>query len=421
MRRAGLAVAFLTVALAERAEGHEPPVVTGMVAGPSREVVLRTTRGLVVGDLDGGPFSLQCLELSEFLPAETPSLTFFGSRLFVSGVGGLVTMTAKGCGLERPAAFAGVPMTDVHLRPDGSLVLLTTGAGMVNDGWTSRDGVTWEQRGLALEQALYSSLRPFGAGEVATGVRIDVAAVRPVHFVREIAGREVVQELPIELGPEGYRVHLLDVRDGADPEALVLVDQYRESASPDRVLRYREGAVEELFAAPEIVDARYAPDGSIYAASASGLLRWHLDGTISQVGDGRRATMVAVAAGSVFTATEYYIDGCALCRVEDDALEPVLRFGEIGGPTVCSEAPGVCDGDWADWRVEIAPVDAEAGSDSGSGAEQEGSAEPNDTSLSSKGRTGCSVSSGSGLFEVALLAGVWGFVTTARRRRWLGR
>ena len=168
-RTASWSLGLLAFAALQGAEAHEPPVVTGMVAGPDDAVVLRTTRGLVVGDLRGGPFSLQCLELSEFLPAETPSLTFFGSTLFVSGVEGLVSMTAKGCGLERPAQFTGVPMTDVHQRPDGSLVLLTTGAGMVNDGWTSRDGVTWEQRGLALEQALYSSLRPFGAREVATG------------------------------------------------------------------------------------------------------------------------------------------------------------------------------------------------------------------------------------------------------------
>jgi hypothetical protein len=235
--------------------------------------------------------------------------------------------------------------------------------------------------------------------------------------VREVTGVAVAAELAIALGAEGYRVHLLDVRDGLVPEALVLVDQYRESATPDQVLRYRDGAVEELFAAPEIVDARYGPDGAVYAAAASGLLRWREGGSAEVVGDGRRATMVSVAAGSVFTATEYYIDGCALCRVEGDALVPLLRFGDIAGPTVCGEAPGVCDADWSDWRLEVEP--AEAGS--GSGAEQDGSAEPDDTSLSSKGRTGCSVSSGSGLFEVALLAGVLGFVTTARRRRWLGR
>jgi len=416
-RTASWSLGLLAFGVLQAAEAHEPPVVTGMVAGPQDAVVLRTTRGLVVGDLRGGPFSLQCLEFSEFLPAETPSLTYFGSRLFVSGVGGLVTMTAKGCGLERPAAFAGVPMTDVHRRADGSLVLLTTGAGMLNDAWTSRDGVAWEQRGLALDQTLYSSLRPFGAGEIAIGVRIDVALRRPVHFVREVAGVAVAAELAIALGAEGYRVHLLDVRDGLVPEALVLVDQYRESATPDQVLRYRDGAVEELFAALEIVDARYGPDGAVYAAAASGLLRWREGGSAEVVGDGRRATMVSGAAGSVFTATEYYIDGCALCRVEGDALVPLLRFGDIAGPTVCGEAPGVCDADWSDWRLEVEP--AEAGS--GSGAEQEGSAEPNDTSLSSKGRTGCSVSNGSGLFEVALLAGVLGFVTIARRRRWLGR
>ena len=410
VRRAGLAFCLLVTAVAGRAEAHEPPVVTGMVAGPEDAVVLRSTRGLVVGDLRGGPFSLQCLEFSEFLPAETPSLTFFGSRLFVSGVGGLVTMTAKGCGLERPAAFAGVPMTDVHQRADGSLLLLTTGAGIVNDAWTSRDGVAWEQRGLALDQALYSSLRPFGAGEIATGVRIDVALGRPVHFVRDIVGREVVQELPIEVGPEGYRVHLLDVRDGADPEALVLVDQYRESATPDRVLRYRDGAVAELFAAPEIVDARYGPDGSIYAASASGLLRWRESGGVAVVGDGRRATMVAVAAGSVFTATEYYIDGCALCRVEGDALVPLLRFGEIGGPTVCSEAPGVCDADWSDWRLEVEPAEAGSGSgaEAGSGSGAEGSAAP--STISSRKGEGCSAAGADSAWTSAgllLLALAW--------------
>jgi hypothetical protein len=416
-RTASWSLGLLALGVLQAAEAHEPPVVTGMVAGPDDGVVLRTTRGLVVGDLRGGSFSLQCLELSEFLPAETPTLTFAGARLLVSGVKGLVSMSAKGCDLERSKQFVGVPMTDVQQRPDGSLLLLTTGAGMLNDAWTSFDGVAWQARGLALEQTLYSSLRPFGAREVATGVRIDLVAGRPLHFVREVAGQDVVLELPIEVGPEGYRVHLLDVRDGADPEALVLVDQYRESATSDRVLRYRNGAVEELFAAPEIVDARYGPDGAVYAASASGLLRWRESVGAEVVGDGRRSTMVAVAAGSVFTATEYYIDGCALCRVEGDALVPLLRFGEIGGPTVCSEAPGVCDADWSDWRLEVAP--AEAGS--GSGAEPEVSADSNDTSLSSKGRTGCSVSSGSGLFEVALLVGVWGFVTTARRRRWLGR
>ena len=408
-RTASWSLGLLAFAALQGAEAHEPPVVTGMVGGPDDAVVLRTTRGLVVGDLRGGPFSLQCLELSEFLPAETPSLTFFGSTLFVSGVEGLVSMTAKGCGLERPAQFEGVPMTDVHQRADGTLLLLTTGAGMVNDAWTSRDGVLWSARGLVLEQALYSTLRPFGAREVAAGVRIDVAAGRPVHFVREISGREVVQELPIALGTEGYRVHLLDVRDGADPEALVLVDQYRESATPDRVLRYRDGAVEELFAAPEIVDARYGPDGSIYAASASGLLRWREGGNAEVVGDGRRATMVAVAAGSVFTATEYYIDGCALCRVEGDALVPLLRFGDIAGPTVCGEAPGVCDADWSDWRLEVEPAETGSGSgaEAGSGSGAEGSAAP--SIVSSRKGEGCAAAAalvinweGAGLLLLAL-------------------
>jgi len=375
-----------------------------MVAGPEDAVVLRTTRGLVVGDLRGGPFALQCLEFSEFLPAETPSLTFAGTRLLVSGVKGLVSMSAKGCDLERPTQFVGVPMTDVQQRPDGSLLLLTTGAGMLNDAWTSVDGAAWQARGLALEQTLYSSLRPFGAREVATGVRIDLAAGRPLHFVREVAGQDAVLELPIEVGPEGYRVHLLDVRDGANPEALVLVDQYRESATPDRVLRYRNGVVEELFVAPEIVDARYGPDGAVYAAAASGLLRWREGVGAEVVGDGRRATMVALAAGSVFTATEYYIDGCALCRVEGEALVPLLRFGDIAGPTECREAPGVCEGDWADWRVEIAPADVGAGSGSGSGAE--GSAAP--PMVSSRKGEGCSAVStdvaweGPGLLLLAL-------------------
>lgn len=391
--------------------------MTGMVVSANDDVVLRTTRGLVFGDLRGGAFALQCLDFSEFLPAETPSLTFSGLRLFVSGVEGLVSMSAEGCGLARPPQFAGVPTTDVHRRDDGSLLLLTTGAGMVNDAWTGSDGVLWSARGLNLVQTLYSSLRPFGDRELATGVRIDVASGRPVHFVREIAGREVVRELPIDVGPEGYRVHLLDVREGADPEALVLVDQDRESATPDSVLRYRTGGTEEVISALEIVDARYGPDGSIYAASASGLLRWQTGGSVSQVGDGRRATMVAVAAGSVFTATEYYIDGCALCRVEGDALVPLLRFGDIAGPTMCSEAPGICDADWSDWRLEVEPAEAA----SGSGAEAEGSAGRNDIALSTKRVTGCSVTSGSGLFDVALLVGFWCLVTTARRRRWLGR
>lgn len=408
-RTASWSLGLLAFAALQGAEAHEPPVVTGMVAGPDDAVVLRTTRGLVVGDLRGGPFSLQCLELSEFLPAETPSLTFFGSTLFVSGVEGLVSMTAKGCGLERPAQFTGVPMTDVHQRADGTLLLLTTGAGMVNDAWSSSDGVLWSARGLVLEQALYSTLRPFGAREVAAGVRIDVALRRPVHFVREISGREVVQELPIELGTEGYRVHMLDVRDGADPEALVLVDQYRESATPDRVLRYRAGSLEEVISAFEIVDARYGPDGSIYAASASGLLRWQLDGSVSQVGDGRRATMVAVAVGSVFTATEYYIDGCALCRVEGDALVPLLRFGDIAGPTVCGEAPGVCDADWSDWRLEVEPAETGSGSgaEAGSGSGAEGSAAP--SIVSSRKGEGCAAAAalvinweGAGLLLLAL-------------------
>ena len=409
MRRAGLAVAFLTVALAERAEGHEPPVVTGMVAGSSREVVLRTTRGLVVGDLDGGPFSLQCLEYSAFLPAETPSLTFFGETLFVSGIDGLASMSAKGCDLSRPAIFAGVPMTDVQQRPDGSLLLLTTGAGMVNDAWTTRDGEVWQPRELGLSQTLYSTLRPFGAGEVATGVRVDVAAGRPVHFIREVSGTTVAAELPVEVGPEGYRVHLLDVRDGAEPEALVLVDQYRESATADRVLRYRGGVTEELLAADEVVDARYGPDGAIYAATAEGLLRRGADGSVGVVGDGRRATMVAVADGSVFTATEYYIDGCALCRVEGDRLVSLLRFGEIAGPTVCGDAPGVCDDDWADWRLEIEP--AEAGAGSGSGAS--GSGEVEAPNLSSRSRAGCGAAAGGSALGVTL----FGLLLLRRRYR----
>lgn len=399
-RTASWSLGLFACGLLQAAEAHELPVVTGMVVGPSREVVLRTTRGLVVGDLNGGPFSLQCLEFSGFLPSETPSLTFFGDRLYASGVGGLVTMSAKGCALERPAQFAGVPMTDVHRRDDGSLLLLTTGAGIVNDAWSSRDGVLWSARGLDLEQALYSSLRPFGAREVATGVRIDLAAGRPVHFVREVEGQQVVSELPIEVGPEGYRVHLLDVRDGASPEALVLVDQYRESATDDRVVRYRNGAVEELVATPEIVDARYGDDGAIYVASARGLLRRRADGTVSVVGDGRRATMVAVAAGEVFSATEYYIDGCAVCRVEGDALVPLVRFGDIAGPTTCSEAPGVCEGDWADWRLEVAPTDEGSGSGEGSS----GTADDEPVTVSAKGDTGCGAAAGAGLGLLPLAA-----------------
>ena len=408
-RTASWSLGLLAFAALQGAEAHEPPVVTGMVGGPDDAVVLRTTRGLVVGDLRGGPFSLQCLEFSEFLPAETPSLTFFGSTLFVSGVEGLVSMTAKGCGLERPPQFTGVPMTDVQQRPDGSLLLLTTGAGMVNDAWTSRDGEVWQARELGLSQTLYSTLRPFGAREVATGVRIDVAAGRPVHFIREVSGTTVAAELPVEVGPEGYRVHLLDVRDGADPEALVLVDQYRESETADRVLRYRGGMTEELLAADEVVDARYGPDGAIYAATADGLLRRGADGRVGVVGDGRRATMVAVADGSVFTATEYYIDGCALCRVEGDRLVSLLRFGEIAGPTVCGDAPGVCDADWADWRLEVEPAEDETGS--GSGAS--GSGEVEAPNLSSRSRAGCGAAAGGSTLGVSL----FGLLLLRRRYR----
>ena len=119
--------------------------------------------------------------------------------------------------------------------------------------------------------------------------------------------------------------------------------------------------------------------------------------------------MVAVAAGSVFTATEYYIDGCALCRVEGDALVPLLRFGDIAGPTVCGEAPGVCDADWSDWRLEVEPAETGSGSgaEAGSGSGAEGSAAP--SIVSSRKGEGCAAAAalvinweGAGLLLLAL-------------------
>ena len=404
--------ALLCLGVAQRAEAHDPPVVTGLAEGPDGSLVLRTTRGLVVGASGGGKFALQCLDYSQLLPAETPSVAFRDATLFVAGVEGLATMRADGCGVVRPEQFAGVPMTDVHRRTDRSLTLLTTGAGMVNDAWSSSDGALWTPRGFALVQTLYSALRPFGARELATGVRVDAALGRPVHFVREIAGSQVISELEVDVGQDGYRVHLLDVRDGERPEALVLVDRYRESVSPDLLLRYREGVTAELLAASEVVDAKYAPDGSVYAASATGLIRIAEDGSTSVVGDGRRATMVGVAGGRVFTATEYYVDGCALCRVTGDTLEPLLRFGEIAGPTVCGDAPGICDTDWADWRREIAPTDAaDATTPSGSG-----SGDPE--VVSTMPGYGCSAS-GAGAAALLPALSVMLVARKRRSRRWL--
>jgi hypothetical protein len=355
---------------------HELPRANGLKVDPDGGVVLRTTRGLVFGDLQSRDFRLQCLEYSRLGETETPTLASDGATVRVGGLDGLLAFDRAGCSVPLDAGGIGLAVTDLSFVESHGWVLVTAGAGQPNDAWTSSDGRSWTALSLPLDGVFLTRMRALSEGWLSSGIRIDIATGGPVHFLRGWQPDGSFVETPVDLGPDGYRVLVTDTTtstglDGPD-RALVLVDRYAESASPDQIWAWQAGELTLLLEAPDIQDARFGPDGSALVATLTGLLQVQTDGATVE-----RVPRIAIAAldvadGRIFISTDYSIVGYALAEVTDTGVNPLLRYEGIRGPTECADAPAMCDADWADWALEIpvdtAPVAPDAGEpDAGTG------------------------------------------------------
>lgn len=377
MRSSSLRLFAAVVASAPLAQSaaHEPPVGTGVAIAPSGHAVVRTTRGLLVGDVATHAFRLQCLELSGILPQESVSLLAADDGLVVGSVAGLLQFDVDGCGRNAVADFDGRPIADVAVDPGGRVWLATNGAGQVNDAYWSDDLETWHALGLDLEGVFFSSFRPMGDGFVTAGVRIEPPS-GAVHFVRSYVDAANFIELPVPVGDSGFEVRVLDV-DQADastpPQALVLLDRYADASEPDELYLFDGAALVLLHEAFVVADARFGGQGDVWVAHAAGLDQIDvLSGAVNRHLRNRRAAGLVVWQQRVFVTGEYGHNGFALAELVDGEPVTVADFDALVGPVECAARPGVCDVDWVDYVEEISSgFDGEPVADAGPDADED--------------------------------------------------
>ena len=110
---AAVASVIAAVVVGPSIAAHELPRANGLQVDPDGGVVLRTTRGLVFGDLQSRDFRLQCLEYSRLGETETPTLASDGSNVRVGGLDGLLAFDPAGCGVPLDARSIGLAVTDL--------------------------------------------------------------------------------------------------------------------------------------------------------------------------------------------------------------------------------------------------------------------------------------------------------------------
>lgn len=382
MRRASATVAALgmlattTLLAPESAQAHDPPRGTGLWwlpssagAGGSDRLIVRTNRGLLLGDQNGHDSRFLCNEALGIASTEQAPLAIGGdgdNQVFAATfAGGLLAGNRDLCQWRAVAGpFAGNPAFDVTSGTPGALFLLAGQSDTAANFFVSRDlSLSW----FALAQSAIPFTRirvaPSDAQRIyRTGVGIDANAQLVHRLSVSTDGGDTTSESSITLAPNELQARLLDI-DPTNPDRLFIRVEGSSSEIPERLVISTDGGHTFTTALSLLAFEGFAlsPDGAtVWAGGAEGLWRSndrgaHFDrvssAAVTKVGClalHGAALYACAVAGHEFTVGISYDRG--------DSFRKLVDFSQVRDLLPCSsdaELASTCQDALAHWRADL--------------------------------------------------------------------
>jgi hypothetical protein len=384
---AGLMGLAATVAPAISLGNGRFPFAQHVIVAPregGRQIVLRTTFGLLWSRDDGRAFDWACEQSMGFEGNWDPAIAFGAGGAVLTGLPDGASMSAEGCDFSRISTIPTTPVIDLASSVDGMTVYAVESVPVArNRLFVSLDGGrTFLARGQGPMGVSFDTveLAPSNARRVyVTGV--DENTRGPVLFRSDDGGATLAEApLPAEslAGATGAFVSAVAA---ADPDTL-FVRVARDGGT--HLLRSRDAGrswTTILRARGELRGFALATDGRIWAAGPEDPLARSDDG-------GDRWTTVSAPSitclrhvdGVLYLCADWVRAPWALGRLADGAstIEPLLRLQDARGAFACgptSTARTECAPRWAAQRdlVTVRPT-ADASLDAAMDASLDGPA-----------------------------------------------
>jgi hypothetical protein len=390
------AVCALVVAVcllaAAPARAHAPPYATDIRwigESAATKIVVRTNRGLLVGDSASRAFRLVCNDafraaLVEVVPtAELPD----GGLLVGTYAAGLLRSDPTFCDFE-PVGPEGMSPIDVKSDLEGNArALLLPLDGSDGSLFESNDGA-----------ASFRALSPVGTAPTAyvsapsNSQRVYVSTNTTSgnsstgHVLSSDDGGKQFTDRVIELDGSELRAFVLAV-DPEDSERVFVRTQSRDGLTPERLLRSEDGGqtFQTVLHAEGPLTVALAGGGTVWAGSATGLYRSRDSGaTFAPSTDNGlvRISCLAVRAGELYACALNELEFGVLVSKDDGAtFDWFLRFSQVTARAECSptsDEGARCAAAFEDWSLEQLVPAGDGGAGSFGGGELPSAETPRD-------------------------------------------
>jgi photosystem II stability/assembly factor-like uncharacterized protein len=380
----------LAVLPAASALAHDAPEGGRLVWSPGGdEWLLRTNRGLIVGDPVERRFLLSCPALLGLPAGEEPELTYLpDGRWLVAASRGLLASADRGCSWQPLGSFADSPASALVRHPSDPKTLYVAIAGAARGGiYDSRDaGATFRKR-LNLAADDYVAQLAIAASDpmrvYASGLVIDPDREQfSFQITRSPDGGSTWERSFIPLNPDEDQAILAAVSP-KDPNALIVLTHNHDLGTGlDRALYTTDAgkSYRELLRAVKLVNATFSEDGtSALIAGSEGLYR--TDATLTnaeRTGDSQLMSCVQTRAGALYACGHpngFDAVNAGVFVSMDDAKtwQSALAFTAVGDMVQCPDGSvsastaAFCADVLTDWRLEEqvglggAPIDSVPG------------------------------------------------------------
>lgn len=354
----------------EPAQAHAPPLGARVLGNERGPQVVVTNRGLIFHEPATGTSRLLCNEALGVSTSELPSVALLEEgALLVGSSGGLKLSRDQGCTWQEVGpAPTGLNSAVARFPSDArSAIVASYDAEPPGLYRTVDAGATWTLAvatepgdfvqsllvAPAAEDHIYATVAQFG--EMGP----------PSHWLLHSSdGGASWQRHPLPVTPDEAKA-VAAASDPTDPEQLVL---YTIANSPGlvdgRILHARNGGstVEPAMEIPEIRDARYDAEGTLWIAARGGLYATpELQSPVEPVSEAYQLGCLAPSGGELLVCGHYAGEatsdfGVGRFNADTADFEPWLNFRSVGGLVECPEGSPTrvaCAQPWVDWTSEL--------------------------------------------------------------------
>jgi hypothetical protein len=363
-----IGIAFLAAILlvSAPARSHAPPYATQIQwldAPDGERVVVRTNRGLIVGNRATGSFRLACNDAFEASLVEVvPTAALPGGGLLVGTYeAGLLRTDATLCDFE-PVGPTDVSPVDLKTgSSDETLALLLPLDGTDGGLFQSEDGGTnFQALSLVGTAPTAIAAAPSNGKRVYVSTNTTNGNLSVGHVLASDDGGRNFEDHELELDASELRAFVSTV-DAADPERLFVRTQSRDSITPERLLRSEDGgkSFQTVLEAPGPLKLVLGDNGEAWAGSATGLFRSSdHGGTFEPVPTENlsRIGCLALHAGALYVCGLKGLEfGVLVSRNGGVTFDWFLRFPEVTARVDCpasSDEATRCGAAFEDWSRE---------------------------------------------------------------------